>query len=143
LRPAAIYEELDAGDVAAVIRGKKENRLGDFIGRGSAAQWRKRCGAYFDLCNLLVGVAQLGSQSRSDDCSRMDDVDPDLALLQFQCPRAYKRPRAALLAASVPRPGAAFIESSDPVITTHEPSGISGSAFCTVKKVPLALMSKV
>ena len=73
LRHAAVDKELDAGDVAAVIRGEEDDRLGDRIRRANAAQGRAGCGLRLELLDLGVAQAQLGLVAGRDDRARADD----------------------------------------------------------------------
>jgi hypothetical protein len=81
LSHAAVDEQLDAGDIAAVIRRKEYHRLGDLIGRACAAQRRGRGGLRLDLFDLLVAQTQRVRVTGRDDRARADDVDADLAVL--------------------------------------------------------------
>ena len=58
LRRAAVNEELDASDVAAVVRGEEHDGLGDFVRRANAPQG---CGGgclCLHLRDLLVGQSK-------------------------------------------------------------------------------------
>lgn len=50
---AAVYEELDAGDKAAVIGGEEGNGFGDFVGCAEAAQGDTTHHGSFELGSLL------------------------------------------------------------------------------------------
>src|SRR6218665_1227240 len=94
LRDAAVDEQLDAGDVAAVVRGQERDGAGDFVRRSSTLQGNAG-GALLELLDLLLVEAQLGVAPGGDEAGA-DGVDADAAALEIHRPRAGERAHRGL-----------------------------------------------
>src|SRR5206468_10027089 len=95
LRQATVHEQLDAGDVAALVRGQEDHCLRDLVGRAYPTERRGRGGFRLDLRDLLVAQAGALVPGR-DDRAWAHDVDPNLATLQIHRPGARERPQGRL-----------------------------------------------
>src|SRR5215470_14500479 len=89
---AAVYNEPCAGHKAGVIRGEKNNALGDVVGHAEPANWVGR------QCDLSRGIDIVGSDiSSTTDKSlfahvglndtRMDRIHPDAVALASELER--------------------------------------------------------
>src|SRR6266404_4514553 len=76
---AAIDEQLDARDIARVVRREKGHRLGGLVARTGAAPRRDTGSVCFERIDLLVVHAELGLVARSYD--------------RFLCVHAYTNSR--------------------------------------------------
>src|SRR5262249_25312554 len=95
---AAIDEQLDAGDVAAVVGGEEQGSVRHLVWRAHPAQWHGGDDARLHLVDLLPrppGLAEARRFSRAG----ADGVHADLAVPQLRRPAARERPHGGLAAA--------------------------------------------
>src|SRR3954469_25779387 len=93
---AAVDEQLDARDVATVVRGQEYDRLGDLVGGTDPAEGSGFGRLRLHLPDLLVAQAQFVLVAGRDDRARADDVDADVAALQVDRPGPSERPQRRL-----------------------------------------------
>src|SRR5215831_19257711 len=75
LREAAINEQFHSGDVAAVVGGKEDHRLGDFVRCTTSSHWDITHGQAFALvASAWGGGRQERCQSGRVDNTRADGV---------------------------------------------------------------------
>jgi len=137
-----IHEQLDSRDVAAVIGGQERHGLGDLVGSTEATE-RHRGG---DHLRALLACRRGGEQLVESGCvdgTRAHRVHPDAAILQVGRPRPRERATAALVALYTLLAANPLLPTIDALRMIDAPSGIRGSAFCTVKSSPFTLMSKM
>ena len=92
LRCPAIHKEFDAGDEAAVIRGEKKDRLGNFFRRAGPPQRSRGGGLRRELLDLLIAQSKLRLVASCNDRSRTHHIDPDVAALEVYRPCPRERP---------------------------------------------------
>src|SRR5207253_3639314 len=140
LRESAVDEQLDAGDVAAVLRGEERHGAGDVIGPTEAAErdpvakrsfrpslsvWRRPRSPSVSIAPGLTTLTRILRSLRSVVRVRANDRS------------------AALVALYTLTAGFPFDPTMDEVKMIEAPSRRSGSAFCTVKSAPLTLAPNV
>src|SRR6266481_2041471 len=87
LRHAAVHEELDPADEAAVVRGEEEHGLRDLIWAAHAAKRHGVDDLLLEVLDLLPGQPQI-VVARRVDRSGADGVNADPALLEVDGPGA-------------------------------------------------------
>src|SRR5258707_11907803 len=83
---ATVDEELDAGDVARVIRRKEDDHLGNFVGMPHAAERHLRSKPSLQLFRLLFILGE-AVDCGCVDRTRAHDIDANLAVLELIRPR--------------------------------------------------------
>src|SRR6266850_1200653 len=78
----AIHEQLDTGNITAVIQNKEDDRLGHLVGRPRAAKRHRRTGVCFHVLDLVLAQAERVRVAGRDDRTRAGDVDANLAVFQ-------------------------------------------------------------
>ena len=132
----AIHKEFDAGDEAAVIRGEKKDRLGNFFRRAGPAQRSRGRGLRLELFDLLIAQSKLCLVASGNDRSRTHHVDPNVAALEVYRPCPRERSEGRFRRSVNSERGEPLIDTIEPVMTIALPADISGKAFWTVKSVP-------
>src|SRR5271163_3049686 len=87
LGQAAVYEEFDAGDVAAVVGGEEDHGFGDFVGGADAAERDHAGHAGFEL-GYFFGSGEQGGDAGSVDGAGANDVDANFAVFEVDGPGA-------------------------------------------------------
>src|SRR5439155_16589349 len=143
LREAAVDEQLGAGDVARVVGGEEHHRFRDLVRRADPAEGN---GARDGLAALLadIGGRQQVAQAGRIDRAGADGVHADAAGLQVRRPRARERAHRGFGGGiDAVRRQALAACAMEAFRMIEAPSGMSGSAFRTVKSRPFTLMSKI
>src|SRR5277367_2741192 len=86
-RQATINQQVDAGDVVALIRGEEQSCSRDLFGKSLSAQWDHRSDLFFGFGSALFG-RELPVEHRRFDRTWTQHVGPDLSILEFAGPRA-------------------------------------------------------
>src|SRR6266699_4013071 len=92
LRHAAIYEEVGAGDVTALVRREENHRVSDLVRGPDATAWCRGGHAFLDLIDLSVAQAPILVAGR-DDRTGTHHVDADSATLEIHRPSPRERPQ--------------------------------------------------
>jgi hypothetical protein len=95
------------------------------------------------LLDLFAGEAELVLVAGRDDRTGPTTLTRILRSFEVDRPCPRKRPQGRLARSVDPNASTPLIDTMEPLITIEAPSGISGNAFCTVKRVPLALTPNV
>ena len=140
LGETAIHEQLGSRDVAAVVGREKHHGLGDLLGCAEPAE-----GNTLEIIYLRCWPVSEPSSSLSPGVS----VEPGLTALT-RMRRACKSVvqvhanarTAALVALYTLFVGNPFLATMDAFRMIEAPSGIRGSAFCTVNRRLFTLMVK-
>src|SRR3954453_24240744 len=95
LSHAPVDKQLDAGNIAAVIRRKEQHGLGYLIGASHSAH--RHAGHKAGLYHLdLFLVPYRSAEDWRVYWTGTDGVDADVALLQISCPGPGERPHRGL-----------------------------------------------
>src|SRR3989441_3468835 len=92
---AAVDEQLDAGDVAAVVRRQEQRGLRDLVRVAHPTQRNRPDHVLLELLDLLLAQPQ-AVEARRVDRTRADRVDADLAGLEIDRPAPRERPHRRL-----------------------------------------------
>jgi hypothetical protein len=87
---AAVHEELDPIDEAALVRGEEKDGGGDFLRRAGTPERRGSRGLGFELLDLLVGESQLALVPRRHYGARSHDVNADISIPEIHGPGPRK-----------------------------------------------------
>ena len=99
LRCPAIHKEFDAGDEAAVIRGEKNDRLGNFFRRAGPPQRSRGGGLRLELLDLLIAQSKLRLVASCNDRSGLTTLTRMLRPLRSTAHVLANDRRAAFVAA--------------------------------------------
>ena len=139
---AAINEQLDAGDVAGIVRSEEDGCFRNLLWSTNATQRNTRGKVCVDS-SLLILIVRQATQSGCIDRTGASTLTRIFrSLRSLVQPRANER-TAALLAEYTLKFGVPCTETMEAFSTMAPPSGIKGSAFCTVKRTPFTFVSNV